>query len=94
MALPIWVDYMRAALRGKPDGQRPLPDGLVQANGDWAYQEFAEQGAVRTVGMEESDPIRNLWNRIFGGGNNAAPAGAGQGRRQADQQAVPPQSLP
>ena len=28
-----------------------LPNGLMQADGDWAYQEFAGQGAVRTVGV-------------------------------------------
>lgn len=28
-ALPIWIDYMRAALDGKPSGNRPQPDGLV-----------------------------------------------------------------
>jgi penicillin-binding protein 1A len=81
LALPIWLDYMRAALRGRPDSTRPLPAGLTQANGDWAYQEFAGQGAVRTVGIEESDPIRNLWNRLFGGGS--APAEPRRERPQA-----------
>ncbi len=28
-ALPIWVDYMREALRGVPEKQMPRPDGLV-----------------------------------------------------------------
>ncbi|MFV2003683.1 MAG: penicillin-binding protein 1A, partial [Gammaproteobacteria bacterium] len=28
-ALPIWVDYMRVALAGKPERQLPRPDGLV-----------------------------------------------------------------
>lgn len=93
LALPIWVDYMRVALRGKPDSQRPLPDGLVQADGDWAYQEFAGQGAVRTVGMEESDPIRNLWNRFFGG-NSPAPAGAGRGSSPTQQPSTVPVPAP
>lgn len=95
LALPIWIDYMRVAVRGKPDGQRPLPGGLVQISGDLAYQEFAEQGAVRTVGMEEADPIRNLWNRIFGG--NPSPAAPAQERPQgapARQQQPMPMSLP
>ena len=28
-SLPIWVDYMRVALSGKPERQLPRPDGLV-----------------------------------------------------------------
>ena len=94
LALPIWVDYMRVAVRGKPDSARPLPGGLVQINGDLAYQEFAEQGAIRTVGMEERDPISNLWNRLFG--NNPAPAGAPPDRPQgaAARQQQTPVSLP
>ncbi|RJG02850.1 penicillin-binding protein 1A [Noviherbaspirillum sedimenti] len=96
LALPIWVDYMRVALRGKPDSIRPVPDGLVQINGDLAYQEFAEQGAVRTVGMEARDPISNLWHRLFGS-SPTPPAGEVRERPQAgrpSQQQQTPISLP
>ncbi len=73
LALPIWIDYMRAALRGKPESQRAAPSGLIQANDDWVYQEFAGQGGVQSLGLEERDPIKSFWNRLFG---NAAPAPA------------------
>jgi penicillin-binding protein 1A len=29
-AVPIWVDYMREALRGVPEKQRTIPDGIVE----------------------------------------------------------------
>jgi penicillin-binding protein 1A len=29
-ALPIWINYMREALRGVPDVRRPMPEGVVQ----------------------------------------------------------------
>jgi penicillin-binding protein 1A len=29
-ALPIWMHFMREALRGVPERRRPLPDGLIQ----------------------------------------------------------------
>jgi penicillin-binding protein 1A len=29
-ALPIWIHFMREALKGVPDQRRPMPDGLVQ----------------------------------------------------------------
>ena len=28
-ALPIWIEFMRIALRGVPEHQRPMPDGIV-----------------------------------------------------------------
>ncbi len=90
VALPMWIDYMKVALRGKRDTWRPQPDGLVQADGDWAYQEFAGDGGIRTVGMEDSDPIRSWWNRVFGGGGSEpAPAGAGGGERPQAGAAAP-----
>ena len=33
-ALPIWIDYMRAALEGSPDRQWPLPPGVVNVRID------------------------------------------------------------
>ncbi len=33
-ALPIWIDYMRAALKGSPDQQWPLPPGVVNVRID------------------------------------------------------------
>jgi len=29
-AVPIWVDYMREALRGVPEKPRPMPDGIIE----------------------------------------------------------------
>jgi penicillin-binding protein 1A len=46
MALPVWVDYMRVALARTPQRERPLPEGVVQAGGDWVYAEFAEPAPV------------------------------------------------
>ena len=28
-ALPIWIQFMREALKGVPEQRRPMPDGLV-----------------------------------------------------------------
>ncbi|OGB27807.1 MAG: penicillin-binding protein [Burkholderiales bacterium RIFCSPLOWO2_02_FULL_57_36] len=54
LGLPIWIDYMRAARRGKPVLPRAVPGGLVQVDGDWMYREFANAGAVRSIGLDES----------------------------------------
>jgi penicillin-binding protein 1A len=56
LALPIWIDYMRVALAGKPETQRGVPAGLSQVNGDWMYDEFATQGAVRVLDFDGNEP--------------------------------------
>lgn len=54
-ALPIWIDYMRAALAKRAQVERAVPQGLTQADGDWMYDEFINAGAVRTLDMESPD---------------------------------------
>jgi penicillin-binding protein 1A len=54
LALPIWIDYMAAALKGQPVAPRPEPpEGLVWAD-DWVYAEQAEGGTVRSIGLDEA----------------------------------------
>ncbi|MEN9866024.1 MAG: mrcA [Pseudomonadota bacterium] len=42
LSLPIWIDYMRAALAGKPEQTRPVPAGVSNNGQDWVYDEFAQ----------------------------------------------------
>ncbi|WDD93840.1 penicillin-binding protein 1A [Burkholderia sp. FERM BP-3421] len=37
LALPIWVNYMRTALKGVPEQQMPMPDGLTTLDGELYY---------------------------------------------------------
>lgn len=64
LALPIWVDYMRTALKGKPEMQRPVPAGVTQADGDWMYEEYVNAGGVRSLGVEER---KGFWEKLFDG---------------------------
>jgi penicillin-binding protein 1A len=63
LALPIWADYMRDALRSKPEIQKPAPAGLVQVDGDWMYNEYENGDAVRTLDVQTP---KSLWERLFG----------------------------
>jgi penicillin-binding protein 1A len=63
LALPIWVDFMREALRGKPEVERAPPAGLVQTDGDWRYQEYLQRDPVRSLGVEEER--KGFWDRLF-----------------------------
>lgn len=54
LALPIWIDSMRASLAGKAESQRSAPDGVSNAEGDWMYVEFLNGGGVKTLDMDEA----------------------------------------
>jgi penicillin-binding protein 1A len=62
LALPIWTDYMRHALRGRPEMQRTVPAGMAHVDGDWMYQEYVNGDAVRSLGIEEG---KSFWDRLF-----------------------------
>ena len=50
LALPIWIDFMRAALKGVPVAPAPAPPaGLVREGDDWLYAEWAEGGWVSAI---------------------------------------------
>jgi penicillin-binding protein 1A len=52
LALPIWIDYMRQALSGKPSSERSPPAGVTLLNGDWVYDEFAGEEGIMTLDMD------------------------------------------
>ncbi|MBC3920664.1 penicillin-binding protein 1A [Undibacterium sp. CY18W] len=56
LALPIWIDTMRVALAGKPEGQRAVPEGISNTEGDWMFNEFLNGSSVRTLDITESQP--------------------------------------
>ncbi|TDF63950.1 penicillin-binding protein 1A [Cupriavidus sp. L7L] len=41
-ALPVWAAYMEGRLAGVPEAQPDAPAGLVRANNDWVYAEYAD----------------------------------------------------
>ncbi len=63
LALPIWTDYMRVALRGKDQLAPVVPPGLTQVDGDWMYNEYANGGdAVRSLDVDEQ---KGFWEKLF-----------------------------
>ncbi|WP_429204918.1 penicillin-binding protein 1A [Massilia sp. UYP11] len=49
LAMPIWIDYMRAALAKAPSVQRTPPEDVVHDGADWIYPEFIDAGETRTI---------------------------------------------
>jgi len=69
LALPIWIDYMRQALSGKPPSERRPPPGVSYVDGDWVYDEFKGDAGVKTLDVEVS-PFKSIFDaikKVFGG---------------------------
>jgi penicillin-binding protein 1A len=52
LAMPIWIDYMRVALARHPEEERSAPEGVVRADGDWIYGEYAGTTDFKTIDVE------------------------------------------
>ncbi len=59
LALPIWLDGMRASLAGKPARFAHEPEGVVQIDGEWSFAEYADGALVKTLDYPEPG-IRRL----------------------------------
>ncbi|MDO8654505.1 MAG: penicillin-binding protein 1A [Undibacterium sp.] len=57
LALPIWIGYMQKALKEIPIEERPIPKGIIQAEGDFFYAENPPSVAIRTLGIPETAVI-------------------------------------
>ena len=61
LALPIWSDFMAAALKGKPPYAMAQPAGVSQQQGDWMYDEFQGNAATRTIDLDLMDRLKELF---------------------------------
>jgi penicillin-binding protein 1A len=51
LALPIWVDYMGQALRGVPQVQMPMPEGVTTIGGELYYADMTPgNGFIASIG--------------------------------------------
>ncbi|HYD94281.1 MAG TPA: penicillin-binding protein 1A [Noviherbaspirillum sp.] len=53
LALPIWISYMQKALKDVPVEERPVPEGIIHANGDYYYAENPPGTGIRSLGLSE-----------------------------------------
>jgi penicillin-binding protein 1A len=56
LALPVWVEFMAHALKGVPPQPYEPPEGLVQSDGEWVYDEYGAGAGVRSLGLEDVIP--------------------------------------
>ncbi|HTJ94469.1 MAG TPA: penicillin-binding protein 1A [Pararobbsia sp.] len=55
LALPIWIDYMKQALKGVPAYQWPMPQGVETLGDELYFDQFTPgNGFVATIGVDEA----------------------------------------
>ncbi|ABM35990.1 penicillin-binding protein 1A [Polaromonas naphthalenivorans] len=52
LSLPIWINFMEYALKDVPVTEYPPPEGVVNLNGEWYYDEYAKGAGISSVGMQ------------------------------------------
>ncbi|MFZ6674251.1 penicillin-binding protein 1A [Undibacterium sp. Xuan67W] len=52
LALPIWIGYMQRALKDIPIEERPVPNGIISANGDFYYAENPPGTGIQSLEAE------------------------------------------
>lgn len=53
LSLPIWIDFMAVALKGVAVSDVNAPEGVLNVNGEWFFEEFTRNQGVINLGMEE-----------------------------------------
>ena len=56
LSLPVWIEYMMMALKGKPIDEITPPAGVVNLNGEWFYEEYSGGSGVRELTNEPNVP--------------------------------------
>jgi len=80
-AVPIWVDFMREALRDQPDRGRPMPPGLVTARISPKTGTLAaanEGDAIYETFMEDHMPAPSSATNALPGVNPQTPGAGGE----------------
>ena len=52
LSLPVWIQYMQAALKNTPIAELSAPTGVVYEAGDWFFTEFSRTTGIIGLGME------------------------------------------
>ena len=58
LSLPVWIDFMSTALRGKPEAELSVaaPEGVVHIGSEWFYEEYTQRSGVSSVGLGDGTP--------------------------------------
>lgn len=52
LSLPVWISFMDTALKNVPVMEYQAPEGVINAGGEWYFEEFAKGNGVTALGSE------------------------------------------
>ena len=58
LSLPIWIDFMKEALKNVPQTQYEPPAGVINVGGEWYYEEYGPGKGVGSLGLNDPWPGR------------------------------------
>ncbi|MGV8897836.1 MAG: penicillin-binding protein 1A [Burkholderiaceae bacterium] len=64
LALPIWIDYMQKVINTLPVEERPIPNGIISANGDYYYAENPPGTGIQSLGLDNGAAIGGAGNEV------------------------------
>ena len=51
LSLPVWISFMDTALKTLPVADATAPEGVLNVNGEWYFDEYAKGGGVTSLGL-------------------------------------------
>lgn len=57
VSLPVWINFMEAALKGVPVSEPSAPEGVINVGGEWYYDEYARGSGVSSLGLEDKSAV-------------------------------------
>ncbi|RKP44044.1 penicillin-binding protein 1A [Trinickia fusca] len=83
LALPVWMDYMRQALKGVPPYQMTMPDDVVTQSGELYFEEYLPgHGFVATVGVPQATAPSESAGEEAGTEAGSVPERVGEDEKQ------------
>lgn len=73
LSLPIWIDYMSTALSREPVAELSAPPGVIQAGGEWYYEEYGPGNSVQSLGLSDPWPGASVTLPPGSGNEGTAP---------------------
>ncbi|WP_370632204.1 penicillin-binding protein 1A [Rhodoferax sp. U2-2l] len=54
LSLPVWIEFMSSALKDVPVTEIPVPEGVVNMDGEWFYNEYTRATGIATLGVDSN----------------------------------------
>ena len=54
LALPVWIEFMTSALRGVAVSEPAAPEGVINVNGEWYYDEYVGNSGVKALSNDDA----------------------------------------